>query len=288
MTFSESLYKYRFQLAGLLVVLAAAYSSIIQRMVHNWYIDDNYSHGFLIPFIAGWFVYRDWPRLRETRATPSNIGLLVIAAGVVQLIFAWLATEYFNMRLSLVVILAGSVLFFFGKETFSRLRLPLGYLVLMVPLPYIIYDAIAFPLKLFVTKVSVLALKIMNFAVWREGNIISFPNIVLEVADACSGMRSLMSLIAIAVTLAFLMLGKTWTRWVLVLSAIPFAVMTNAFRVIMTGVLSRYYGRAAAEGFFHEFAGMAVFIMAMVLLGGAAIVLKKIEDRSRNASESRD
>jgi len=279
MTLRETLDRYKWWLLAVPLVLGAAYWSIIQRMVANWYLDDNYSHGFLIPFIAAWFVWQDWDTLKETAVKSSNWGLPVILLGLAQLVFAWLGTELFNMRLSLIVVLAGCVLYLFGTGVFKRLRLPLAYLILMVPLPYILYDAMAFPLKLFVAKVSVGSLKLMGYAVWREGNIIAFPNIVLEVADACSGLRSLVSLIALAVTLAFLMLKSPWTRWLLVLSSIPFAVLTNILRVVVTGMLARHFGQAAAEGFFHEFAGLAVFGMAMIFLGVTCFLLKLWEKR---------
>jgi exosortase len=146
----------------------------------------------------------------------------------------------------------------------------------MIPLPYIVYDAIAFPLKLFVTKSSVAVLQLLSIPVVREGNIIMFPQTVLEVADACSGLRSLMSLITLAVALAFLTQTSPLKRSILIVSAIPVAIITNMFRVITTGVLASNFGAAAAEGFFHEFAGMAVFLLAMALLFAESTFLKKV------------
>jgi exosortase len=157
-------------------------------------------------------------------------------------------------------------LFWFGREVLKGMALPLGYLIFMVPIPYIIYDMAAFPLKLFVTKVSVAFLKIVGVVVMREGNIIMFPTTTLEVADACSGIRSLISLLAIAVAYSFLMKTTNVRRWTIIFSAIPIAVATNALRVIVTGILAQWWGARAAEGFFHEFAGMTVFLLAMVML----------------------
>jgi exosortase len=144
----------------------------------------------------------------------------------------------------------------------------------MVPLPYIIYNAAAFPLKLFVTRVSVAFLKLIGISVLREGNIIMFPATTLEVADACSGMRSLMSLIALAVAYAFFIKTSTWKRWIIILSAVPIAIFTNAMRVIVTGILAQHWGKKAAEGFFHEFAGLMVFAVAVALLVGIGAALK--------------
>jgi exosortase len=146
----------------------------------------------------------------------------------------------------------------------------------MVPLPYIVYDAIAFPLKLLVAKVSVATLKAVGVIVWREGNIIMFPNVTLEVADACSGLRSLMSLLAIGVSYAFIFHNSRPQRILLILMAVPIAMISNMFRVIATGFLAQYYGAAAAEGFFHEFAGLAVFALAMGLLLLTGMILRRI------------
>lgn len=152
----------------------------------QWYTDPNYSHGFIVPVIAGYFLYQRKNVLKKAPVIPNNIGLFVIVSGLLILTIAYIGTEYFTMRSSLIVIMAGMVLYFSGKEVFKIALLPLGYLFFMVPLPYIVYDAIAFPLKLFVAKYSVLFLKLIGVSVWREGNIIMLPDIVLEVADACS------------------------------------------------------------------------------------------------------
>jgi exosortase len=160
-------------------------------------------------------------------------------------------------------------------DILKGMSLPLGYLLFMVPIPYIIYDMLAFPLKLFVTKVSVAFLKIVGVVVMREGNIIMFPTTTLEVADACSGIRSLISLLAIAAAYAFLMKTSTGRRWLIIFSAIPIAVATNALRVIVTGILAQWWGAKAAEGFFHEFAGMTVFLLAMVMLAAFGEVVRR-------------
>jgi exosortase len=259
----------------LLPLLAAVYATIMPGMALQWMEDPNYSHGFLVPLIAGYFVYRSRRELASAVVRPSFWGLPVIIGSLALLVVGIAGTEYFSMRSSLVFLLAGMVLYLFGRDVFKILALPIGFLLFMVPLPYIVYDAIAFPLKLFITKVSVFALKAMGVIVWREGNIIMFPETILEVADACSGLRSLVSLAALAVAMAFLTQKTTIKRLLLILSAIPIAIVTNMLRVIVTGFLAQYYGAAAAEGFFHEFAGMAVFVVAMVLLFVVGTVLRK-------------
>ncbi|ABL00049.1 eight transmembrane protein EpsH [Pelobacter propionicus DSM 2379] len=279
-TFTEALARNRIRLLLIVPLLVAAYYRVVPDMVQQWMQDENYSHGFLVPLIAGYFLYLRRDELGRAPVVPWNWGVAVLLFGLAQLILGWLGTEYFTMRSSLVVVLAGLVLFLFGTAPFRVMALPLGYLLFMVPIPYIVYDAVAFPLKLFVTRVSVATLKIAGVSVLREGNIIMFPATTLEVADACSGIRSLISLLALAVALAFFLRIAPWKRWVLVGGAIPIAIVTNASRVIVTGFLAQYMGARAAEGFFHEFAGLAVFGLAMLLLVSLGALLKGREQRT--------
>ena len=274
MTFAESLNRYRIYLVLSVLILAGVYWNIVPDMVKDWYHDENYSHGFIVPIVSGYFIYERWGKLKDIEIKPSWTGLIVLFLGCCQLLVAWLGVEYFTMRSSLIIQLAGMVIFLFGTELFRMMLLPLGYLFFMVPIPYIIYDAVAFPLKLFVTKVSVAALKLMGVVVLREGNIIMFPSTTLEVADACSGIRSLLSLLALAMAYAFFVNTTTARRWIIVASAVPIAIATNAMRVIVTGILAQWWGAKAAEGFFHEFAGLMVFALAMVLLVGMGVLVK--------------
>jgi exosortase len=266
MTFVESLKHNRIHLLLIIPLLTVMYFRIVPDMVSNWYHDENYSHGFLVPIIAGYFLWQRWDDLKERPATTDGLGLIIIIVGLLQLLVGWFAVEYFTMRTSLIVLLAGLTLFWFGREVLKGLAVPLGYLLFMVPIPYIVYDMAAFPLKLFVTRVSVVFLKIVGVVVVREGNIIMFPTTTLEVADACSGIRSLISLLALATAYAFLMKTSQLRRWVIIASAVPIAIATNALRVIVTGILAQWWGARAAEGFFHEFAGMTVFVIAMAML----------------------
>jgi exosortase len=275
MTFNESIKQNRLLLILVLPLLAGMYYRIVPDMINVWSHDENYSHGFLVPLIAGYFFWLRWPELKTRPVKPDGLGLVVIVWGVFQLLVAWLGTEYFTMRTSLIVLLAGMTLFWFGRAVLKGMALPLGYLIFMVPIPYIIYDMIAFPLKLFVTKVSVVFLKTVGVVVLREGNIIMFPSTTLEVADACSGIRSLISLLAIAVAYAFLIKISNVRRWIIIFSALPIAVATNALRVIITGILAQWWGSRAAEGFFHEFAGMAVFVLALVMLVACGELLRR-------------
>lgn len=287
MTFGESLKHYRFHLLVLFVILVGLYLRIVSSMVVDWYRDENYSHGFIVPLVSACFIYLSRDQLLKARVAPDNWGLAVIVLALAQLTVGWLGTEYFTIRSSLVVLLAGLVIFLFGPSVFHLLRLPLFYLLFMVPIPYIVYDAAAFPLKLLVSRVSVAALQMMGVVAVREGNIIMFPSVTLEVADACSGMRSLMSLAALAVAYAFFINLTPTRRLVLILSSIPIALVANALRVIGTGGLAQFWGARAAEGFFHEFAGLAVFALAMVLLVALGGLLRT-KDRGDDGKRGRE
>jgi len=275
----KSIYLKDFPKVNLLLVLiaiGAAYAAIVPSMVGDWYNDPNYSHGFLVPLLSVYFLSLNWDELKLSPVRPSNAGLVVIVGSLLLLVLGYIGTEYFTMRSSLVFLVGGIVLYWFGWAVLRLTSLPIAFLIFMVPLPYIVYDSLAFPLKLLVTKASVGVLKILSFPVVREGNIIMFPQTVLEVADACSGLRSLMSLVTLAVALAFITQKTPIKRTILIVSAVPVAIVTNMFRVITTGVLASYYGAAAAEGFFHEFAGMAVFVLAMVILFVEGAILTKV------------
>jgi len=258
------------------VFLCIPYWSVVPPMVMDWYTDDNASHGFIIPLISGYLIWLQRKELAVMPVESSVAGLVLIVAAMGMLVGGWFASELFTMRLSLVLTLCGCALYWLGVKIFKRLLVPLLFLVFMIPIPAILYDAAALPLKLMVSSVSVYILKMMGIMVIREGNIIMFPNITLEVAEACSGLRSLTALLALTTAYSLIVVKSRWHRFLLVTAAIPIAVGANVFRVVMTGFLVRYFGVAAAEGFFHEFAGLATFILAAAAIVGLHKLLRRI------------
>lgn len=277
MTFAESLQRYRYYLLALAITCAVLYVRIVPDMVRQWYSDDNYSHGFLVPFIAAWFIYERRETLLKTVAEPWNPGWAVLLLGLCQLLAGHVMTEYFTMRSSLVTVLCGIVLLVFGRAVFRVLLFPLAYLLFMVPIPYIVYNAVAFPLKMFVTRMAVGVMHFIGIVVVNEGNVIMFPSVTLEVVDACSGIRSLLSLLVIGVAYASFFKISILRRTAIILATIPIAVLVNGLRVIITGVLAQYFGTRFAEGFYHEFTGMAVFVVSMLLLFAVGALLKGTE-----------
>ena len=256
-----------------LIAFWALYWNNIHEMVSDWYNDPNYSHGFLIPFISGYLLWQDRGEISLTEVKPSTWGIVVLILGLIVYLTGNLSGELFTMNFSMLVVLAGAILFTYGSDRFKAVLFPFSYLIFMIPLPYILYDAVAFPLKLLVSKISVDTLTMMGILVLREGNIINLADTTLEVADACSGIRSIISLLAISTILAY-MTQKGWIkRIVLTLLAVPIAIVVNSIRVIGTGILAENYGPQVAEGFFHEFAGLLIFGVAIVLLVLSAMIM---------------
>lgn len=266
---------------GLLLLAAAAlYAGVVTAMVQDWYVDENYSHGFLIPLISGYLLWTKKAELREAagRGTGSAWGLTLVVAGLGLLIVGRAGAELFLQRTSLLVVLFGAVVWFWGWAVFRAGAFALLFLGFMIPLPYLVYDSIAFPLKLFAARVATESLFWVGVPVFREGNVIHLASQTLEVADACSGIRSLMSLIALGVVYAYFTEDALWKRAVIVLSTVPIAIAANAFRVTGTGLLTHYVSPKAAEGFFHTFSGWLVFVVAFGLLfvvGGLLRLLGK-------------
>ena len=241
----------------------------------DWYNDPNYSHGFLIPFISAYLLWDNKEKINQVEIRPSNWGIVVLILGLIIYLIGNLAGELFTMKFSMLVVLAGAILFTYGIERFKAVSFPFFYLIFMIPLPYILYDAVAFPLKIFLSRLSVEPSLANYDNPQREGNIIHLVDTTLEVADACSGIRSIISLLAISTILAY-MTQKTWIkRIMLTLFAVPIAIFVNSIRVIGTGILAEKYGSAVAEGFFHEFAGLLIFGVAIVMLVFSAVILSR-------------
>ena len=258
------------RLAIPLLVVAAGfailYQHVIAKLVRDWAIDANYSHGFLIVPIAAYLVWERRGRLAGVAPRPSWVGLLIVAGSVVVLGAGVLGAELFLMRVSMLGVLAGAVVFLAGWTALRILAFPLLFLLLMIPLPAIIFNQVAFPLQILASRFGELALTVAGVPVLREGNVITLSNTSLEVAEACSGIRSLVSLLTLAIVYGYIVDRRTWARVTLALASIPVAIAANGVRVAGTGIAAHYVGPDAAQGFFHEFSGWLVFVVAFVLL----------------------
>lgn len=267
------------QTALLGVVFAWMFQNTLSELVADWSTNDNYSHGFLIPFISGYMVWQKRERLAELPAGTNYWGLALVAAGVGLHLVGNVGAELFTMRFSLVVMVAGLVGYLFGFRVLREVAIPVAYLIFMIPLPAIIWNKIAFPLQLFAAKWTAEVVRLLGISILREGNILHLANTSLEVVDACSGLRSLTSLLALSGAFAYISPLRNWSKWILFLSAVPIAVFVNMVRLTATAVMAHHIGEEAAQGFLHDMSGMLVFGLAFILVFAFSVVLSKAENR---------
>jgi exosortase len=251
------------------------YSQALAKLVRDWAADDNYSHGFLIIPLALYFAWERRARLAEPPLRPSAAGLGLVAVGLAVFTAGVLGVELFLTRISMLVVIAGAIVFTLGWAQLRILAFPLAFLLLMIPIPAIVFNQIAFPLQLLASRVGEAALTLAGVPVLREGNVITLANTSLEVAEACSGIRSLVSLLTLAVVYGYFTDRRVWLRAVLALAAIPIAIAANGVRVAGTGLAAHVFGPSAAAGFFHTFSGWLVFVLALILL----VVVHRLIDR---------
>ena len=254
-----------------LVIVAVTgylYYDVILKLIHDWYTEPDFSHGFLVPLFSGYIVWISKDKLAALPVKPSILGLIGILGGLSGLIVGTLGSELFVARTSLLILIAGYVVFFLGWKYFRAVLFPWLFLFLMVPIPAILFNQITFPLQLLASQLASFLLPIFGVPVLREGNVIQLPAMPLEVAEACSGIRSLMSLTTLAIVYGFFLETKVWPRVWLALSAIPIAVAANALRIVGTGLMVQLWDPEKALGFFHEFSGWVIFIVSLALLFG--------------------
>lgn len=261
-------------LSVVVLLLVALYQVILRDLVWQWWDDPNYSHGFLVAPFSGLLI---WLRRRELAALEprgSWLGLPVLLLGIGTLILGEVGAEFFLMRTSLIILIAGLVLFHLGAPVLRVLAFPLAFLLFMVPLPALAFSAIAFPLQRLAAQNSASMLELLGVPVLLDGNIIYLSHISLGVTEACSGIRSLISLLALAVAWAYLTLRSPWAFAALVLSALPITIVANAGRVVATGLVGQWFGVEYARGIFHTFSGWVIFVIAFAGLLAAHGVIR--------------
>jgi exosortase A len=249
-----------------IIGMVVVYLPMLRKLVYDWGHDDNYSHGFLIVPIAAYLVWERRDELLAARPSPSTLGLVVVAVSLMMLVAGQLGAELFLTRISLIGVLAGAVLFLYGWEHLRVVWFPLAFLLLMIPIPAIIFNQIAFPLQLLASRFGETVLRLFNIPVLREGNVMTLANTQLEVAEACSGIRSLISLLTLGIVYGYFTDKRFLVRLVIALSTIPVAIVANGLRVAGTGIAAYHYGEEAAQGFFHEFSGWAVFVVSLAMV----------------------
>lgn len=254
------------QIAAIVGLLFWLYLPTLRHLVGQWWSDPDFSHGFFVPLFSSFVIWQERSRLKALRLRPSWWGLLLLGSAMALLVVGQLGADIFLPRLSLLVALAGLSILFLGWNFFNALLFPWAFLFLMIPIPAIIFSHITFPLQLLASQVASTILPWMGVPVLREGNVINLPVMQLEVADACSGIHSLLSLTTLAVIYGYLMERKVAVRTLLVIASVPIAVAANSLRIVGTGLLVQYWDPDKAQGFFHEFQGWLVFVASLVML----------------------
>ncbi len=327
---SPSLTKYLGRVLAISAALIFVYATVLAKLGHDWWTDENYSHGLLIPFVIGYLLWSQRDRMARTAQHPSMVwGLVAVLSALVALWAGTAGAELYMQRTSLVVMLVGTVVYFWGFRLLRLLLVPLFLLLLAIPIPSIIFNKIAFPLQLFASRCAVWAMAAFDIPVLRQGNVIELMPLgghetkKLEVVEACSGIRSLMTLVTLAVVFAYFTHPRDddkdgvgsggndkpsrpstnfregitsglsrlqsygfWRSTIIVLSAVPIAIFTNALRVSGTGILARYYGTRVADGFFHSFSGWVIYVVAFLMLFGVGWLLDRVSPAKSSAPKA--
>jgi exosortase D (VPLPA-CTERM-specific) len=255
---------------GMVVLLLATwlYASILARLFLQWVgpnRDPNFEHGIFVPLFTLFVLWQGRKKLQPIAPAPSWTGLLLVALSLLILVLGVLGAELFFSRVSLLILLAGLIILFQGWTFFRAVLFPWAFLILMIPIPILIMSRVTFPLQLLAAKLATALLELVGVPVLRQGNVIVLASMPLNVAEACSGIRSLLTLVTLAIIYGYLMETRRWVRVVLALSAVPIAVAANSFRIFGTGLLVQYWDPDKAEGFYHALGGWLIFVVALLM-----------------------
>lgn len=257
------------------VLVIIAYIPTFIWMIDRWEAKDSYySHGLLIPLISIFLVWLKRKMLNQIKIKPAKVGWLFFAGGIVIHLVSALWRIYFTSGFALILIIVGLVLLFFGKEYLQQLWFPIVFLIFMIPLPLVAIANISFKLKIFAAQISTILINKLGVPAIREGSIIKTANSYIIVEDPCSGIRSLIAMIALGALMAYFLNATKWKKGVLFLSSIPIAVGSNVIRITSLSLVSEIYGAKYATGIFHDTMGILVFVFAFL---GLSLVGKLLE-----------
>ncbi len=266
-SFSDALKAIGWQGYLLIAVVATLYAPILYKLVVQWLDDPDYSHGILVPFVSLYLIWRKRDELAKIPRQPSVLwGLVIVLGSLAVLVLGSLGAELSLARGSIIGVICGLIVYFRGGPTLRAIAFPIAFLLFCIPLPRLFYNEIVFPLQFVASGFATRVLEILNiFPIMREGNVLVMPGLKLEVVEACSGIRSLISLLALAAGYGYLAEKSNTVRWFMFLAMIPLAIISNGTRVMITALMAHYIGPQAAEGFMHEFSGWVIFVVATIL-----------------------
>jgi exosortase len=247
------------------ILLIIAYFPILKHLVEQWSDDPDVGHGFFVPLVFGYIAWDRRDRLMAIQWKPEWWGIALMVWGFLQAYVGMLGAEQFLQRSAFLISLVGLLLVLGGRALVRELTFPLLLLPFMIPIPTVIYNQITFPLQIFASRVAEVLLGWLDIPVLRDGNVLTLASQTLSVAEACSGIRSLLSLTFLALIYAYFADRKVWMRWALFLAVIPIAIIANAGRVTITGILSEH-NTELAKGVFHEMEGFVIFAIAFAMI----------------------
>ncbi len=254
------------KLSTLLILWVVAFYPIYPELFETWLNHSNNSHGLLVPLISIYFIWQQREKLNSIQISSSQIGMVILVISMLFYLISYAGGIAFVSRAMIVFSIIGIVLFTLGWKLFKIVAFPLLFLLFMVPVPTSVIGLVAFPLQLFATNIAAFIIKIVSIPVYQEGNMLYFAQTQLEVAEACSGIRSIMALMMLSVIFVYLTGKGLWRKIIILASAIPIALLANIIRVSGTGILAHFYGDKVARGFLHEFSGMVVFAFGFIIL----------------------
>ena len=253
------------QIAWFLALLIAAFLPALSTMVKEWIELEEMGHAFFVPVVAGYMVWNERERLLKIPVKPCYPAALLIGWGFFQMVLGFLGADFFVARTGFLIAGIGVIWTLAGAAMVRALAFPLFILLFMIRIPLFVYQQMTFPLQLFASQMATSALGLLGIPVLRDGNVLELPSQKLQVIEACSGIRSLLSLSFLSLVYAYFFDGRRWMRPVLFVCTIPIAILANSFRVTLTGVLSEYK-KEWADGFFHSFEGWVIFMVALACL----------------------
>lgn len=266
--------KEKFPIIVIAFIFLILYLPVLKELIYDWYHDENYSHGFLIPVISGYLIWQKRDQISKIDLKSNLLGLCILIGSLALYLIGTASAEWFSVRLSLVLVIFGIILYFYGKNIIKQTWFPILFLFFMIPIPYVIYYAVTFPMQLFSTKIAVFFLDLFGLPAMRQGNIINLPNYQLEVVEACSGIRSLMTLTALGAAMAYMTQKTVFSGVVVFLFSIPIAIGANVFRIFITAIGAYAISPKFADGFIHEASGLIVFLVGFLSLGAVAMAVK--------------
>ena len=265
-----------------LLFVLLTYWPTLWQMADIWEQDPNYSHGWLIPLISLMFAWRAWhrhgpPIARQVSSHDTTWGGLAIAIGLLLHTAGWLIGNWPLDVASMILVLQGLVLVLGGSGAKREYSVAVLFLIFMAPLPISWYQPLAIAMQQIVSGLSRFVLVTCGVPVYREGFVLHLPGFAMEVGEACSGLRQLTAMLALAVGIGCWNDHSRRFRWILALSAMVTAILANAIRIVLTGFILKWFGQEWASGIFHTLEGLAVLGMSAALLLGLAHILGAVE-----------